>query len=118
MIQRCSNPKNTHYKYYGERGITVCDEWAHFENFLRDMGEAPAGSLLDRENNNLGYFNGNCRWTDSKTSSRNRRNLVMITFGGETKCAAEWAEELGINASTIRDGVKRGVSIEQLFNLT
>lgn len=38
---RCNNPDTRVYEYYGERGITVCDEWDSYEQFLADMGERP-----------------------------------------------------------------------------
>lgn len=73
MIKRCCNQSHEHYADYGGRGITVCDEWMVFENFLRDMGERPSGMTLDRENNDLGYMKSNCRWATQKQQCNNRR---------------------------------------------
>ena len=41
MVARCTNPNNQHYKYYGGKGLTVCDRWLDFQNFYLDMGERP-----------------------------------------------------------------------------
>lgn len=60
---------------YSQRGIAVCPEWDQsFETFLAEMGEIPhPGWTLDRENNDLGYYKGNCRWADCLTQAQNRR---------------------------------------------
>lgn len=63
MLQRCLNPKATSYKIYGGSGITVCDRWLKFENFLEDMGERAANKTLDRIDNSLGYYKENCKWS-------------------------------------------------------
>lgn len=77
MKQRCHNPNNDVYKYYGGRGITVCDGWLDsFENFLEDMGERPEGTSIDRINNDGNYDPSNCRWTTKKEQARNRRKRV------------------------------------------
>jgi hypothetical protein len=102
MLRRCYSEKNTSYKNYGGRGITVCDRWREsFDNFYRDMGECPDKYELDRIDPNGNYEPDNCRWADRKTQSRNRRNNRRITFNGETKTIAEWAEITGINYSTL-----------------
>ena len=72
MIQRCTNPNTTHYDRYGGRGISVCERWLKFENFLADMGEKPKGLTLDRIDNNGNYENSNCRWVTHKENCNNR----------------------------------------------
>ena|SRR5688572_24668095 len=75
MIQRCTNPNALNYKYYGGRGITVCERWMKFENFLEDMGERPAPDLsLDRINNDGNYEPSNCEWTFLEIQNSNRRS--------------------------------------------
>ncbi|WP_199570603.1 hypothetical protein [Streptomyces murinus] len=73
MIQRCTNPDHKQWANYGGRGITVCERWLDFPNFLADMGERPAGLTLDRIDNNRSYEPGNCRWADVSTQNSNRR---------------------------------------------
>ncbi len=63
MHSRCQDPRNASYKYYGGRGIIVCDRWGTFENFLEDLGERPSKDYqLDRRDADGNYEPSNCRW--------------------------------------------------------
>jgi hypothetical protein len=97
MKDRCLNPRHSAWREYGGRGIAVCERWLRFENFLEDMGEAPAGTTLDRVDNEGGYRPGNCRWATVKEQARNRRSNRLVTFEAVTKTLAEWCEELSLD---------------------
>lgn len=82
MWQRCVNPAATGYPNYGGRGITVCEEWKVFANFLRDVGEPPfPAAQLDRINNDKGYCKENVRWASPLTQAENRRTRRDNTSG-------------------------------------
>lgn len=77
MIDRCEQPTNASWRYYGERGVTVCERWREsFDAFFEDMGERPAGMTLDRIDPFGDYEPGNCRWCDLKTQRLNRRDML------------------------------------------
>ena len=114
MRQRCTNPNHKSYRYYGGRGITVCDRWLRsFENFYTDMGERPEGTSLDRIDNSKGYEPGNCRWATPIEQGRNRRNNVCITYQGVTQCIQDWAEYFGVNPGTLDWRVRKGWTPEE-----
>lgn len=73
MFARCYDPRAASFYLYGARGITVCERWFVFANFLEDLGPRPPGTSLDRKNNDLGYNKQNCRWATAREQSRNTR---------------------------------------------
>jgi hypothetical protein len=115
MKARCLNPNNPAYQNYGGRGITVCERWLDFKNFLEDMGERPSETQLERINNNGNYEPSNCRWASPKENSRNRRNSRYLTIDEETKPVIEWAEMAGIARSTMNSRAKNECSKEELL---
>jgi len=73
MIQRCTNKNRKMWKYYGGKGVTVCDRWLNnFEDFLADMGPRPEGMTLDRVEGHKGYYLENCRWATASTQASNK----------------------------------------------
>ncbi|MEX3914918.1 hypothetical protein AB4Y43_01540 [Paraburkholderia sp. BR10872] len=108
MIRRCTDPANDKYKDYGARGIGVCERWMKFENFLADMGKRPAGASIDRQDNDIGYQPGNCRWATPTQQANNTRKNVFIERHGRRQTVAQWARELGLNETTIHRRLKRG----------
>ena len=114
IIRRCYNQNCKGYKFYGERGIKVCDRWLNnFENFHEDMGDCPIGMSLDRIDNNGNYCKENCRWATKKQQAQNRRSSRMITYKNETKCLKEWAEKFNIIRSTLDVRLNHGWDIEK-----
>lgn len=73
MLSRVRNPKHHQFKDYGGRGITVCDRWLKFENFLEDMGQRPEGKTLDRMEVDGNYEPSNCRWATPLEQAQNKR---------------------------------------------
>jgi hypothetical protein len=115
IFERCENTKNQAYENYGGRGITVCERWRVFENFLEDMGEPAAGMTIDRLNNDEGYSKENCEWRTSKEQARNRRNTVILTYNGITLTLIEWAEMLDLSYRTLRARHYNGWPTERIL---
>lgn len=75
MRERCEKPSTPRYERYGGRGVRVCKEWGDFSRFLRDVGLPPSvDHVLDREDNDAGYYPGNVRWVTEAVSLRNKTN--------------------------------------------
>jgi len=110
MMQRCGNPNNTGYKRYGGAGITVCERWRDFANFLSDMGERPKGLSIDRIDNTRGYEPGNCRWATSRQQRMNQSvptiTLEQASAIRSMRAATGWgpkriSEDLGVSRGAV-----------------
>jgi hypothetical protein len=116
---RCNNPKNPQYEYYGGRGIEF--RFESFEQFLAEVGRRPSPNYsIDRINNDGHYEPGNVRWASRSEQAYNRRKARiprrrrLLTYNGETASLLEWSERVGINAGTISSRIDRhGYSVEE-----
>lgn len=111
--QRCLNPNRAFFDKYGGRGITICERWMSFENFVADMGPRPPGCNIDRINNDGNYEPGNCRWATMKEQNRNKRTTRFITHRGKTLCLTDWERELGLSRGALRTRLLNGWDIER-----
>ena len=104
MKQRCGNPHNTVYKYYGGKGVSVCDEWKNsfkeFEKWADEHGYNDS-LTIDRIDNTKGYSPDNCRIVSMKEQGNNRKSNRVIEYNGEKKTLMQWAEDLGIDHRTL-----------------
>ena len=132
MKRRCYNPKSDVYKYYGGRGIKICDEWNNREKARLQNGTCSKGWLafkkwalengyqdnltIDRIDPNGNYEPSNCRWVTMKVQSNNLRNNVRLTYKGRTQTIHEWCDELNLNYDCIRDRIcRKGWGVTEAF---
>jgi len=108
MKSRCYNPKHNSYSIYGGKGVTVCDRWMTFENFVEDMSPRPPGTSLDRIDGNGPYCKENCRWATAVEQGRNKSNNNLVEIYGLNKPVSFWAELSGTPDKTIYARLDRG----------
>ncbi len=114
MKNRCNNPKDPSFYRYGGRGISVCDRWLTFENFLADMGNRPSKRYsLDRINNDGNYEPGNCRWATAKVQGANKAHTPRRKFTELNNVSDEYvvisvaAQMLNVKEQTVREYLAR-----------
>jgi len=104
ILHRCYNDKNSAFKYYGGRGIKVCDSWRenimNFYNWAVSSGWQ-AGLQVDRVDNDKDYCPENCRFVTPAENSRNKRNNRMILINGQTMCLKDWTTKLNLPTSKV-----------------
>jgi hypothetical protein len=113
MFMRCTNPNNPSYFQYGGRGITICERWKVFENFLADMGPRPEGYSIDRIDNDGHYEKGNCRWATTKVQNRNQRSNRILNMNGISKPLVVWAEDYKMSVPVLRNRIREGMTLEE-----
>lgn len=112
MNARCHRPHHPSFQYYGGRGIAVCKEWRRdFTAFFDYVGERPSPKhSIERIDNSRGYEPGNVRWATRAEQMRNTRGNHWIEIDGVRKLITEWAEEKGIDQTTLSHRIARGMS--------
>lgn len=112
---RCLNKDAINYSNYGGRGIKICERWKKsFSNFASDMGNRPSNQhTVERIDNNKGYNPQNCAWRTRHDQNRNKRNTILVTYNGQTKCVADWCKIYNIGQQTLSYRVRNGWEIEK-----
>lgn len=121
MKHRCYDIKNKDYKFYGGRGISICNEWLDFIPFHDwAMSHGYCDNLsIDRIDNDKGYSPSNCRWATVLEQAHNRRRSgrtgALFTINNETKSIAEWARYFGIQYNIVWKRLRNGRDVEKAF---
>jgi hypothetical protein len=114
MLQRCYDPDDQGWEYYGGRGITVCFEWHNFESYFSFFGYPPfSGASVERIDNSKGYYPCNCKWASSEEQNCNTRRSKYLTLNGKTQTTKEWAQEFNIGPRRLAERIRRGWSLEK-----
>lgn len=117
MMGRCYTKSNPSYKWYGAKGIAVCESWHKikpFSEWALSHGWR-RGCNIDRIDREGDYAPENCRIVSAKENQQNRSDNVMLTYNGETKCESEWERILGFPRGRIQGRRRIGMTGEALF---
>lgn len=116
MKDRCYNPNNKSYSFYGGRGIAICEEWLNdfvaFFNWANNNGYSEE-LTIDRIDTNGDYSPQNCRWIDRGAQANNTRRNVYITLGNETKTLTEWCRILDVAYNSVQTRVYKGWDVKE-----
>lgn len=113
MKSRCYNKNNTSYKYYGKRGIVICDEWlgengfTNFYNWAMQNGYKQ-GLSIDRIDVYGNYEPSNCRWADDFTQANNRTNSIHVLYNGKELPLSTFSEIIGVKYTDIYNLIEKG----------
>lgn len=109
MRARCKNPNDSEYKYYGGRGIAVCEAWdksyEEFKSWAAHNGYTET-LTIDRIDVNGNYEPNNCRWIRFQEQASNTQRTIYVTCDGVTKTLADWAKYLNVKYSTLHKRIR------------
>ena len=115
---RCNNKNNSHFKYYGEKGIKMCEQWANdysaFMKWALENGYVE-GLSIERIDNNKGYEPSNCKWITKEEQARNRSYTKFQIINNKEMSLIEIAREFNIIPSTVYSRYRRGKRNEELL---
>jgi hypothetical protein len=115
---RCNNTNDTAFKDYGQKGITVCEEWENDFSLFLDWSISNGyndGLTLDRKNPLKNYSPDNCRWATQKQQANNRTNNKHLVLKGIKRTVSEWEDISGVNRTTILHRYKKGLSDDEIL---
>lgn len=117
MHTRCKNKNSKSYHDYGERGISICQEWNDYLKFKEwSISNGYRDDLtIDRINVNGNYCPENCRWVAWDVQQINKRTTAHITIKGVTRSIKEWSSLTGINYGTLKTRIYAGWNEDKLL---
>lgn len=119
MKSRCSNPKNTHFMYYGGRSIQVCKEWIDsfelFEDWAINNGYQES-LTLDRIDGGKDYEPNNCRWATRRLQANNRKTNVKLIIGNDLLSLSQISEKFSLPRGTIQKRYNKGLRGSKLIS--
>lgn len=119
MRQRCNNPKNQDYKWYGACGVSVCKEWNDFAKF-REWSLANgycSGMTIDRVDGSAGYCPDNCAWTTIQEQQKNKRNVLQFSYLGKEYTVESFCKAFKITPQAFHDRRRRNWSLEEIVTI-
>ena len=120
LKRRCLNPNLKEYKYYGGKGVKVCDEWYEWELFKNwALSNGYKEDLtIDRIDVNGNYEPSNCRWVTMDVQANNKSNNKYIAYQGRTQSLADWCKELDLDYDRTKQRINAcNMTTEQAFEL-
>jgi hypothetical protein len=117
MIRRCNDESCCGYKYYGGKGIRVCDEWLDYRAFKKwALSSGYQQNLeIDRIDGNKDYMPSNCRWVTHIENIRNRCNKIVFEYDGSSISVIELSKQLKIKPITVYARLRRGWKIDDVL---
>jgi hypothetical protein len=119
MVRRCEKPNCKAYKWYGKRGIKVCEEWKTYEGFKAwVLATRPREDYtVERIDVNGDYCPSNCTWIPISEQANNRTTCVLIEYNGKKQNLMQWCEELGLTYKRVHNRMhKLGWSFERAIS--
>ena len=117
MRQRCYNQNCHDYRWYGDKGVSVCAEWDDYQKF-QDWALSSGyneGLTIDRIDSNGDYEPDNCRWISIVDQQNNKNNNRLITYNGETMSITDWSRRTGISRAVIANRLYHNWTPEEIF---
>ncbi len=109
MKNRCYNPKNKSYRFYGAKNIKICEEWLlnpkSFEQWALQNGYSE-NLTIDRIDAKKDYAPDNCQWIPLEENARKAGKVNWITINGETLTGRQWSEKLGLGINRINTWIR------------
>lgn len=120
MRARCYNINCSSYKYYGGRGIKICNEW--LEDFFKFMQWSISNGYkddlsIDRIDVNGNYEPSNCRWITMEEQENNKRDNIFIKYKNEIKTLKQWSKILKIPYGTVYNRYSKKFNVDDILSI-